>query len=721
MTTADLEYYVRVQDAQVKRLEGEIATLNKQLATVGPTAAKSGATADAAFSKMNKSVASAGTKMRRNFTVPIVAAGAVATKMFLDFEDQMTKVQALTGATAQQTEQWGKGIKEMAKGLPQGPQELASALYFVASSGISANKVLEVTEASAKGAAAGLGDTAEVADAVTSAINAYGEGNLKASRATDVLVSSVKFGKAEASDFSRVIGNVIPLASKLGVEFDEVGAALAAQTLQGTSARFAAMRFRAVLATFLKPTKATREELKKMGTSAEGVRKSFAEKGVIATLTAFSKELGNNKEAMARLFPNQAALIAYLQLTGKNAEQVKKIFAGVQRRGRRDRQGVRDRLAIDAVQVQGGVVAGTCRGHRLRRSHPPGRHRRRRRDQQADRLVQQHVGLGQAGLRVRRPRRGCHRPPPDRVQQGRRAGRTRAQAVAGLRVLTAALLVGVKVAEDAPPSQPSARAPSCRPRPSPPAPSSSPPPASERHRRDHRRARHHRGPLGPRHRRVRIGHAQAVGALHEHLEEHRGRCRVVLPADRARVDQGGPRPARRLRVRRLGVRSGKKIQKGLQDPLDNLEDWVRKEFAPNFVSLMGSRPGRRGRARKQAVIGSGRTSCMSILENVTLIANYSIAKIKGIVAAAGFTESIISDGKVKVEKLKADYDAYYKALKDSQSIQPPEISFGGGGGGGDVGGGGTGGGWTKTGPVEGGAAARHHHELPGESCRVAYG
>ena len=104
------------------------------------------------------------------------------------------------------------------------------------SAGFEGKEALDVLEASAKAAAAGLGETKQVADAVTSAVNAYGIENLSAARSTDILVATVREGKAEADSIAGALGQVLPAASELGVEFAELGGTIAALTRIGLGA-----------------------------------------------------------------------------------------------------------------------------------------------------------------------------------------------------------------------------------------------------------------------------------------------------------------------------------------------------------------------------------------------------------------------------------------------------------------------------------------------------
>ena len=77
-----------------------------------------------------------------------------------------------------------ESVLELGKTVPQGPQALADALYFVTSAGFEGEAALRVLEASARAAAAGLGETQTVANTVGSAVLVYGENVLSAERAT---------------------------------------------------------------------------------------------------------------------------------------------------------------------------------------------------------------------------------------------------------------------------------------------------------------------------------------------------------------------------------------------------------------------------------------------------------------------------------------------------------------------------------------------------------
>jgi TP901 family phage tail tape measure protein len=185
---------------------------------------------------------------------------------------------------------------------------------------------MDVLEMSLKAAAVGLGETKTIADLSTSAMNAYGSESLSASDATDILTAAVREGKLEASALAGAMGGVIPLASNMGVSFDQVGAAMAAMSKTGTDAATGATQLTAILASLKKPSAQAVDALDAMGLSTQGVQQSLREKGLLDTLIMLQEGLKQTGQDTTALFPNIRALKGVLDLTGAGIEDNKKVF-----------------------------------------------------------------------------------------------------------------------------------------------------------------------------------------------------------------------------------------------------------------------------------------------------------------------------------------------------------------------------------------------------------
>lgn len=256
-----------------------------------------------------------GDKMSRNVTLPVLAAGAASAKMALDFNTAFTQMTTLAGVTGDEIEGLKKHVQDLAVETGRSPDELAKALYFIRSAGLTGADALGVLDASAKGAAIGLGDAASVADAVTSAINTYGKENLSGARAVDILSAAVAEGKGEASEFAPQLGRLLPIASTLGITFDEVAGSLAFLTKGSGDTALAATNLSGIMAALLKPTEQGRKQLDEMGISADSLRESVDSNGLLPTLELLNDKLGGNKDALGRLFEDRQALDGFIALT----------------------------------------------------------------------------------------------------------------------------------------------------------------------------------------------------------------------------------------------------------------------------------------------------------------------------------------------------------------------------------------------------------------------
>lgn len=268
----------------------------------------------------------AGAKLTRNLTLPIVAAGAASVKLAKDFEGTFAQMEGLAGVAASEVAGLKDAVLELGPAVGKGPRELARALYFIRSSGVSGQRALDALTESAKLSAAGLGETETVADAITSAINAYGQANLSSATAADILAAAVREGKGEADAMAPALGNVLPLAAELGVGFDDVAGSIAAMTRIGMNVPTATTSLQAFFSSLLKLTPKAEENLEKVGLSADGLRKTLAERGLLTTLDTLREAFDGNVEAMANSFPNIRALRGLLALTGKNADGTREVL-----------------------------------------------------------------------------------------------------------------------------------------------------------------------------------------------------------------------------------------------------------------------------------------------------------------------------------------------------------------------------------------------------------
>jgi TP901 family phage tail tape measure protein len=259
-------------------------------------------------------------------SAPLIGVGVATVKMAMEFESSMNKINSLVGVSKEELKKMTPELKRMAAEYGISSQKAADALYFITSAGLKGADAMNVLEASLKASATGLGEVSTIADLATSAVNAYGSGVLNGSAATDVLAAAVREGKLEAASLATTMGQIIPMASAMGVSFDEVGAAYAAMSRTGTNASAATSQLRGILSTLLKPTKEGSDMLDSMGISAESLRAKIKEDGLLSVLQLLKEKFEGNDAALATVFGNVEALTGVMNMMGAGAEITADIF-----------------------------------------------------------------------------------------------------------------------------------------------------------------------------------------------------------------------------------------------------------------------------------------------------------------------------------------------------------------------------------------------------------
>lgn len=267
-----------------------------------------------------------GSTLTRGVTVPLVAAGAVATKMALDFNKAFVQIQTLASKGGMSIEQMKTQVLALAQATGQDPNGLANALYQVLSAGkAAASQAFPILTAAAKGAAIGMGNVNDISKVLTSTMNAYGPKVISAGEAMDILTQATHDSAAEADALATSIGPVIGIAAQAGISFKEVAAAMATATNAGISTERAATGLRFLIGSLQSPTTAAKDALDRYGVSVQELGRMLDQQGLIGTLQSLAKtfDLTTTRGAAAfkALVGGQRGFVAAASLVGKTADQ----------------------------------------------------------------------------------------------------------------------------------------------------------------------------------------------------------------------------------------------------------------------------------------------------------------------------------------------------------------------------------------------------------------
>ncbi len=283
----------------------------------------------AGLQRFGSGLARVGSTLTRRVSLPLVAIGGVATKLALDYDAAFTRIAAVSNAASEDIARWRVEVLRLAGETARAPEELANALFFLASAGLDAEQVMPTLAASAKAAAAGLGETQDIARLVANALNAYAGSGLQASQVTDILVAAVREGSAETTEFADAMGRILPIASKAGVGFEELAASLAVLSNIGLDVNEGVTAMRGLLQALVAPGTQAAETMHQVGISADEMRRVISEQGVLGALRLLEERTAGNIDLMRRIVPNVRALTGALGITSQEAEKVDAIFGRV--------------------------------------------------------------------------------------------------------------------------------------------------------------------------------------------------------------------------------------------------------------------------------------------------------------------------------------------------------------------------------------------------------
>lgn len=235
----------------------------------------------AKVSALGGKVESVGKKLSTHVTLPLVAVGAAAVKMSLDFQKSMLLVETHTETSAKMVDRYRKAVLAMSASgkYTQGPKELADAMYHIASDGYKGERALKALRESANLAMLGQSELAETTYAVVSAMKTGIKGTQDLHETIGILNGTMGAGDTKMDELTAALSTgVVPAARAVGLELKDVGAALAFLTARGIPAQKAAYGLAMNFQMIVPHTKNAKEAFEAMGMSFEELGK-LAEKG----------------------------------------------------------------------------------------------------------------------------------------------------------------------------------------------------------------------------------------------------------------------------------------------------------------------------------------------------------------------------------------------------------------------------------------------------------
>jgi hypothetical protein len=261
-----------VADVQLSIVVRARDLATKTIANIGPTAQRAGALARRAFDSMSGGIKAVGAGIAKMLTpgfgklIALFAGFQVIRSMVRhahDFRIAMAEVSTIVDTSAVSMEVLTRGVRELAKAHGAHEQVVAKGLYQAISAGVEAGaKSLIFLERASELAIAGVADTEQAVDVLTTVLNAYGLQVEQATRVSDVLFKTVELGKTTIPELAQNLGQAIPFAATLGTTLEEVAAIMATVTKGGINTAEAATGIKSVMAALINPVQDAADALR---------------------------------------------------------------------------------------------------------------------------------------------------------------------------------------------------------------------------------------------------------------------------------------------------------------------------------------------------------------------------------------------------------------------------------------------------------------------------
>lgn len=281
------------------------------------------------LSSMASTVAGGVTKAIGVAGAALAGLTSAVVKLGSEYEAQMSRVQAISGATAEQLQDLDALAIELGQDTAFSATETAAGMENLASAGFSVNEIMDAMPGLLDLAAVSGGDVAAASEVAASTIRAFGLEASNAGHVANVFARAAADTSAEVQDMGEAMKYVAPVASAMGISMEETAAAIGIMSDAGIKGGQAGTALRGSLSRLANATKPMKETMDALGISfydSQGNMLSLSEQ--VAVLKDAMRGLTQEQrdEALVTLY-GQESLTGMLALIAAGPEKLDALTA----------------------------------------------------------------------------------------------------------------------------------------------------------------------------------------------------------------------------------------------------------------------------------------------------------------------------------------------------------------------------------------------------------
>lgn len=186
-------------------------------------------------------------KMFAPLSTALAGIGTLSVKTAADFEAQMSKVQAISGASAEDMDKLSASAKEWGANSKFSATEAAQAFEFMGMAGWKTDQMLAGIPGILNLAAASGEDLGKTSDIVTDALSAFGLTAADSAHFADILAAASTNANTNVSMLGESFKYCAPVAGALGFSAEDTAAALGIMANSGIKASSAGTSLRTLM------------------------------------------------------------------------------------------------------------------------------------------------------------------------------------------------------------------------------------------------------------------------------------------------------------------------------------------------------------------------------------------------------------------------------------------------------------------------------------------
>ena len=266
-------------------------------------------------------------------TAAITGLGTAAVVTVADFDESMSKVSAISGATGNEFDQLREKAREMGAKTKFSASEAADAFQYMAMAGWKTGDMLDGIEGIMNLAAASGEDLAATSDIVTDALTAFGLTAADSGHFADVLAAASSNANTNVSMMGETFKYAAPVAGALGFSVEDVAEAIGLMANSGIKASQAGTSLRTMLTSLAGNVKLSSDSMGIMEVSTTNADGSMRELGDILTdlRFCFSKMTEAEAASNAENIVGKNAMSGFLAVMQAAPADIEKLSTAIEK------------------------------------------------------------------------------------------------------------------------------------------------------------------------------------------------------------------------------------------------------------------------------------------------------------------------------------------------------------------------------------------------------